>query len=213
MLIQFSNVGKSYYSSWLFRGFNYTFELNPGSSYALLGNNGSGKSTLARMLCGQVSPTEGKVSILSDANVETKASAVHRLYSISSPAMELPEEFTVKEWFAFVDKTKGFDSMIELTTVQEQCKFSSKSMNKPMYTFSSGMKQRVKLFGAFHTNVPLIILDEPLSNLDQNGFDLYNELWNQCQDKKAIVVASNEEKEYQKVGQKLRIEAKKIITG
>lgn len=212
MIIQFSNVGKSYYGSWLFRGFNYTFKLIPGSSYALLGNNGSGKSTLARMLCGQVSPTEGKVSILNETNVETKASAVHRLYSLSSPALELPEEFTVKEWFAFMDKTKGFHSLVELTTLQEKCKFSSKSMNKPMYTFSSGMKQRVKLFGAFLTNVPLIILDEPLSNLDQHGFDLYNELWNESQDKKAIVVASNDEKEYQKVDQKLRIEAKKIIT-
>ena len=80
-----------------------------------------------------------------------------------------------------------------------------------MYTFSSGMKQRVKLCGAFLTNVPLIILDEPLSNLDQNGFDLYNELWNQSQDRKAIVVASNDEKEYQKVSQRLRIEAKQII--
>lgn len=212
MIIKFSNVGKSYYGSWLFRGFNWTFQLNPGSSYALLGNNGSGKSTLARMLIGQVSPTEGQVSILNKGNVETKSSGLHRLYSLSSPAMELPEEFTVKEWFAFMDKTKGFDLNLDLNTLQEQCKFSNKAMNKPMYTFSSGMKQRVKLCGAFLTNVSLVILDEPLSNLDKSGFDLYNELWNQCQGKKAIVVASNDEKEYQKVGQRLRIEAKQIIT-
>lgn len=212
MIIKFSNVGKSYYGSWLFRGFNYTFQLKASSSYALLGNNGSGKSTLARMLIGQISPTEGEVSIFNKDNIETKSSDLHSLYSLSSPAMELPEEFTVKEWFAFMDKTKGFDSNVDLNTLQEQCKFSNRAIKKPMYTFSSGMKQRVKLCGAFLTNVPLIILDEPLSNLDQNGFDLYNELWNQCQDRKAIVVASNDEKEYQKVSQRLRIEAKQIIT-
>jgi ABC-type multidrug transport system ATPase subunit len=212
MIIKFSNVGKNYYGSWLFRGFNYTFQLNPGSSYVILGNNGSGKSTLARMLCGQVSPTEGEVSILNEDNVETKTSEVHHLYSLSSPAMELPEEFTVKEWYEFMGKTKGFDSTVDLTTLQEYCKFSNKAINKPLYTFSSGMKQRVKLYGAFLTNVSLVILDEPLSNLDKNGSDLYNKLWSQCHDKKAIVVASNDEKEYQKVSRRLRIEAKQIIT-
>lgn len=212
MLISFSNVGKSYYGSWLFRGFNYDFQLDPSSSYVLLGDNGSGKSTLARMLCGQVSPTEGTVTIFNKDSIKIRTSNIHRLYSLSSPAMELPEEFTVKEWYEFMDKTKGFDSTIDLNTIQELCKFSNKTINKPMYTFSSGMKQRVKLCGAFLTHVPLVILDEPLSNLDENGFNLYHELWNQCQDQKAIVLASNDEKEYSRVNKRLRIEAKKIIT-
>ena len=79
MIIKFSNVGKSYYGSWLFRGFNYTFQLKAASSYALLDNNGSGKSTLARMLIGQISPTEGEVSIFNKDNIETKSSDLHSL--------------------------------------------------------------------------------------------------------------------------------------
>ena len=209
MQIEFKEVGKSYFGSWLFKGFNFTFHIKPDVSFALLGRNGSGKSTLARLLCGQVSPTKGTVSFKQHERL-LGTSEIHKWYSLSSPSMELPEEFTVNEWFVFIQKLKGFDEGVSINTIKDLSLFSNKTLDKPIYTFSSGMKQRVKLCGAFLSKTPLVVMDEPLSNLDDNGIELYQSLWNSTSSKNTLVVASNDPKEYENVQTKLHIEGGRV---
>src|SRR5688572_5480355 len=110
MQIEFKNCGKSYHRNWLFRHLDATFAL--GEKWAFLGANGSGKSTLTLMLAAQVWPTEGDVLWNKDAN-KIESSSVFSVISLASPAMELPEEFSVSEIISMQSRAKPF-RMVEV---------------------------------------------------------------------------------------------------
>jgi ABC-type multidrug transport system ATPase subunit len=62
--------------------------------------------------------------------------------------------------------------------------------------FSSGMKQRVKLAQAFFSDTPILLLDEPCSNLDQKGVNLYQQWLQELAGNRLVIIASNDEREY-----------------
>jgi ABC-type multidrug transport system ATPase subunit len=68
--------------------------------------------------------------------------------------------------------------------------------HKQIRYFSSGMKQRVKLAQAIFSNVPIVLLDEPLTNLDAEGVSLYHRLVEQFCKNRLLIISSNEPKEY-----------------
>jgi ABC-type multidrug transport system ATPase subunit len=82
--------------------------------------------------------------------------------------------------------------------MQEITRLSSleKAAHKQIRYFSSGMKQRVKLAQAIFSNTPIVLLDEPLTNLDEEGVALYHHLIeNYCQNR-LLIISSNDKKEY-----------------
>ncbi len=190
-----NNCGKNYHRTWLYRGINIEIPIIPGSSYAILGSNGAGKSTFTLMLTGQVSPTEGIVT-WSENDVLIPEGQWHEYYSLASPALELPEEFTIEEWFNYHNVLKPFKSDISVQKIIDVCEFPSKIRNKPLMHYSSGMKQRIKLCLSIFGNEPLSILDEPLTNLDAKGIELYNKLIDETKNDKCYIIASNREDEY-----------------
>jgi len=69
-------------------------------------------------------------------------------------------------------------------------------VNKQIRNYSSGMKQRVKLAQAIFSDVSFVLLDEPCTNLDAAGIQLYHDLINDyCKDR-MVIVSSNDEIEY-----------------
>ena len=202
--ISLDNCGKNYHRTWLFRGVQLEIPIVAGNSFAILGPNGAGKSTFTLMLTGQVSPTEGQLSWSSD-NLLIPESQWCQYYSLSSPALELPEEFTVEEWFQYHRQLKPFIDGFELSELIELCEFPNKIRNKPLMHYSSGMKQRIKLCLSFFGNEALSILDEPLTNLDKKGIELYQNLVQRFTNQKCFVVASNREDEYYFCNNKLTI--------
>jgi len=208
--IEVNGAGKSYYRSWLFKDVNLKFDLSPSQKFAFLGNNGSGKSTFLLMLCGQISPTTGNILWNIDGNF-LKENVWHQNYALSSPGMELPEELNLYEWFSFIQKIKPLKKGIELEYIAEICKFSKKTLLKPIANYSSGMKQRVKLCGNLLSAVPVSFLDEPLSNLDADGIELYHKLIEMEEAHRSIFIASNDEKEYDFVSNRYKIKDKQII--
>jgi len=207
--IEFVDCSKNYLNHWLFKDFSYKFDIIPGNSYAFLGRNGSGKSTLTLMLVGQTSPTQGKV-LWKHGDKLLESNQLSGLYSLSSPAMDFPEELTLSEWFYFqsgMNKLEGITNPAELIECSELPK---KAINKSIQTFSSGMKQRLKLVYSFYSKSILCILDEPLSNLDNEGIKLYQNLVNQKKNDKCFIVASNREDEYFFTQHKLKIDSGKI---
>jgi ABC-type multidrug transport system ATPase subunit len=190
-----NNCGKNYHRTWLFRGINIEIPILPGTSYAILGSNGAGKSTFTLMLAGQISPTEGVLSWQKN-NVLIPEGTWHEYYSLASPALELPEEFTIEEWYKYHNVLKPFKTDVTVEKIIDVCEFPSKIRNKPLMHYSSGMKQRIKLCLSIFGNEPLSILDEPLTNLDSNGIDLYNKLIDESKNDKCFIIASNREDEY-----------------
>ena len=100
---------------------------------------------------------------------------------------------------------------VSIEYIAELCKFTNKTLQKPIANFSSGMKQRVKLCGNLLSDVPVSFLDEPLSNLDTDGIELYHSLIEIEKQSKALFVASNDPKEYESISNRFRIEDKQLI--
>ena len=201
MKISLEHIGRRFNREWIFRDINYEFE--GGSSYAVLGANGAGKSTLLQVISGSLSSSEGKISYLQgDTTIDQEKVFIH--LSMAAPYLELIEEFTLIELidfhFRFKKYRKGFNrkGVIELLGLNN-------SEFKAIKYFSSGMKQRVKLALAFCSDTSILLLDEPASNLDQQGLEWYRSLASTLSSDRLLIICSNQEQEYSFCNHKLNI--------
>jgi ABC-type multidrug transport system ATPase subunit len=188
--LELQNIGKRFNRDWIFRGVNLLLE--SGDKICLIGANGSGKSTLMRVMCGYMDTNEGVLCI---ANGDTTISLdqLYKHISIAAPYLDLPEDLTLEEAFAFHQKFKPFASSIDVTKMVDLLQIDHR--NKAISLYSSGMKQRVKLAFAILSEVPLVFLDEPCTNLDDQGIQWYLELINKYASDKILVVCSNRREE------------------
>ncbi len=190
MQILLSNTGKRYNREWIFRHLDYTFL--EGKRYAITGSNGSGKSTLLQVIAGALTHNEGKVTMTINGELVSEENS-HRYISFVAPYLELIEEMTAMEFLSFHTKFKQLSVSIE--EALEYVNLNN-AINKQIRYYSSGMKQRLKLAQAFFCNVPVLLLDEPTTNLDAEGIALYHRLISDFAGKKLIVVSSNDPQEY-----------------
>lgn len=192
MDIKLSAAGRRFNQEWIFRDISYTFA--DGQKYAILGPNGSGKSTLLSLILGNLSPSEGEVSYAA-AGTAIPETEWYRQSSFAAPYLDLVEEFTLQETIAFHFKFKDLIPGLTLRAVLDLLGLS-RSEDKALKYFSSGMKQRTKLALACCTDAPLLLLDEPTSNLDVQGVSWYQDLIAQFAAKKMVIIGSNQENEY-----------------
>jgi len=206
MNITLQNIGRRFNREWIFRGIDYTF--TSGESYAILGSNGSGKSTLLQVLNGSLSPSAGTISYeLDEKNVIAEDVFIH--LSLAAPYLELIEEFTLTEMIALHFKFKNYKAGMDTKAVIDLLAMDN-SKNKLIKYFSSGMKQRLKLALAFCADTPLLMLDEPTSNLDAQGVDWYLNLVERFAKDRLTIVCSNQPHEYGFCGKQLSIADYKI---
>jgi len=192
MQITLQNIGRRFNREWIFKGIDHTF--GNKESYAILGSNGSGKSTLLQVLNGSLAPSIGTLSYsFGGENVDVEN--VFRQLSLAAPYLELIEEFTLNEIIEFHFKFKSYKSGLDKTAVAEILNLQG-SKHKPIRYFSSGMKQRLKLALAFCSDTPMLMLDEPTSNLDTQGIDWYLSLIEKYSADRLTIVCSNQEHEY-----------------
>jgi ABC-type multidrug transport system ATPase subunit len=187
MEVQLSGAGKKFDGNWLFRNLNHTFA--SFSQSVVVGANGSGKSTLLKAIAGMLTLMEGEVKH-SLAGETIMDSDVYKRLSVSSPWLELPEDYSLKELIAFQSVFKPFISKYPNDKVLEMLEIPN-SMNKPFKHFSSGMKQRVKLGLAILGKSELLLLDEPLTALDSNGVNWYQHLISNHLENRTVIVFSN----------------------
>lgn len=192
MKIDLTNVGKRYNREWIFRNLTFSFDIY--KRYAITGPNGSGKSTLLQVIAGSTFYNEGEIKH-SIFNKEISPDKVYKNLSFSAPYLDLIEEMTLTEFFNFHDKMKGWISALDTRQVIIILKLE-KSAHKQIRNFSSGMKQRVKLAQAIFSDVPAVLLDEPTTNLDEEGIQLYNFLIEKYCEKRLVIISSNNEMEY-----------------
>lgn len=191
MKIEASNIGKRFNRDWIFK--NISISIESCSTLAITGANGSGKSTLLHVLSSLTVPTIGTVSFFADSN-KMDDSELYKHISYVSPYQEIIEEMTLTELLLFHQSFKQI-SIKESTAFASYCGIN-KGQNKEIRYFSSGMKQRVKLGLALLSDTPLLFLDEPTSNLDEQGNNWYLSEVTKLLGKKTIVVASNIPEEY-----------------
>lgn len=192
MTILLSDTGKRFNRDWIFRHLTYTFEA--GNSYAITGPNGSGKSTLLQAISGSLQVSEGNI-LYSTANNQISIEDVYRQVSICAPYLELVEEMTLAEFLSFHQNFKDFIPGITTEKIISTLTLEN-AAHKQIRYYSSGMKQRVKLAQCIFSNTAIVLLDEPCTNLDRTGIDLYHQLIEEYCSKRTVVVSSNDKVEY-----------------
>ncbi len=166
----------------------------PGS-LAIVGRNGSGKSTLAKIIAGVLSPTSGSVSV-KVAEEEIKRDRLHRLIGFVAPYLTLYDEFTAAENIIILESMRNGHApeRAHVDGLLDEMGLSGRR-NDLVGTFSSGMKQRVKYATALIHRPPLLILDEPTANLDDDGVRFVKQVVERQQQEGIVVVATNEASE------------------
>jgi ABC-type multidrug transport system ATPase subunit len=180
-------TGKKFNTEWIFRKLDFSFERD--KAYAILGRNGSGKSTLLQVIAGNIHPTEGTVTYSLDGKT-IEVQDIFRYISCSAPYLELIEEFRLEEMLQFHFRFKKMLPGFTLKKITDMLGFKNEE-HKPIRLFSSGMKQRVKLILAFLSDTPLLLLDEPTTNLDQAGIEWYLDLVRNYSEKRTVIICSN----------------------
>jgi ABC-type multidrug transport system ATPase subunit len=200
--IVLTNAGKRFNREWIYRHCDY--ELVVGRAYAITGPNGSGKSTLLQAIAGSMQLSEGTIVWNDKQEKNIDGELIYKQLAIAAPYLELIEEMTAKEFLEFHTQ---FKPLISTVTIEEILSIIGleKAVGKQIRYFSSGMKQRVKLAQAIFSDVPLLLLDEPCTNLDATGYALYHSLIKNYCMHKLIVVSSNDEQEFNFCDQVVKI--------
>jgi ABC-type multidrug transport system ATPase subunit len=145
--------------------------------------------------------SEGEIKYGNSQSADIKEP--YRHISIAAPYLELIEELTAIEFLSFHEGFKPLTHTIPQILASVNLENAA---SKQIRYYSSGMKQRLKLAQAFFSAAPVLLLDEPTSNLDREGTELYKQLIKTQVGNRMIIVSSNVEEEYTFCEKVIRIE-------
>jgi ABC-2 type transport system ATP-binding protein len=146
-----------------------TVTFSPGVT-GLIGANGAGKSTLIKTLLGLLAPTSGNAKVLGHDCV-TEGEKIRQLVGYMPEHDCLPGDVSATEFVTHMGRMSG----IPATAAKERAAESLRHVGlheeryRQIGTYSTGMKQRVKLAQALAGDPRLLLLDEPTNGLDPAG--------------------------------------------
>jgi heme exporter protein A len=201
--IQCESISKNFGRRVIFK--NLSFQFNANGIYGISGPNGSGKSTLIKIIAGINSPSTGKINH-KDNQKEIIPEKLHNYLGFVSPYLVLYEEFSAWENLEQLAKIRDIEfnkGKIELL-LNDFLLFDRK--DDLVKTYSSGMKQRMKFIFALMHSPKLILLDEPTSNLDDEGKNTVYKIIKREAGENIVIVASNEKSDLALCSETIMIE-------
>jgi heme exporter protein A len=174
---------------------NISFSLSQQDSLAITGRNGSGKSTLAKILCGLLTPTKGKISLFMNEK-EIPGADIHRHIGLVSPYINMYDEFSGMENLLVFAHIRNLGSAAGGEPERLLRQFGIyERRNDEVRTYSSGMKQRLKYAAAMLHHPEILILDEPIANLDEEGAATVHNLMRAQTGVGILIIATNDAKD------------------
>ncbi len=207
--IHAESLSKTFGRRLIFSGLSFGFEKN--GVYGISGPNGSGKSTLVKIIAGLISPSKGKVKHSVEGK-EIPAEKLHNFIGFVSPYLVLYEEFTAWE------NLELFADIRNVPFNKERIEYLLKVFllydrkDDLVKTYSSGMKQRMKFIFALMHSPRLLILDEPTSNLDDEGKESVYKIVRESGQDSIVLIASNEKTDLELCSERIVIQDYKNIT-
>jgi heme exporter protein A len=164
-----------------------------GGLVAVSGPNGSGKTTFLKILAGLLRPSSGRVRI------EPAGSGSERRLAVgwAGPDLNLYGELTAEENLRFFRIAGGRDaSLPDIRRRLAEVGLAEEAMGRRVEEFSTGMKQRLRIAFAGLFDPPLLLLDEPMSNLDSEGRAIVEAVVEKGRRDGIVFVASNEPRDF-----------------
>lgn len=192
MKFEVKGVAKAFAGPPIFRDVSLSSERG---LVAVTGRNGSGKSTLLKIFAGLMRPSRGSVS-LSDGGAVLSDRARMLAIGFASPELEFPDELTAVENLGLLARSAGrhLESR-EIGSRLEAVGLAASARNRRVGEFSSGMKQRVRLAFSLLLDPPVLLWDEPYSNLDTHGIDAARSLMNGRRETGLVILATNDRRD------------------
>lgn len=192
MRIVLDKVSKRFNQHWLFKDLDYQFSAK--NSYAITGVNGSGKTTLLKIISGMIPCSKGTISHYVNDQMVDPDRLYHHL-TLVAPYMDIPEDLSLIELLKFHFSLKPMADGLSIMAIASSAGLEQAAY-KPLHTFSSGMKQRAKLALGLYSATPVLLLDEPTTNLDESGAEWYYQQVKKLKSDKLLIISSNQMREY-----------------
>ena len=185
--IKIEAAGKRYKDIWIFRNVSVSF--SEGKIYGLIGRNGSGKTMLLKSICGLVRINEGTIyvdgkEVGSEIDVPESVGAI----------IEVPGFLPNLSGFANLKYLAKLKNIITDQAIKETLTLVGLDPNsrKHVGKYSLGMRQRLGIAQAIMEDPNVLLLDEPMNGLDQQGVDDMKVLLNKLRTQgKTIILASH----------------------
>ncbi len=185
-MITIRNVTKRYGKTEVVK--NFSLEVAPGESIALWGPNGAGKTTVVRCILGLVT-YEGTITV-GGLDAHRYGKSVRTAMGYVPQELSFYDEMTVYELLDYAAALRG----ISLDRVDHLCEVVvlTEHVNKQVRELSGGLKQRLGIASALLPDPPILLLDEPTSNLDAQARDAALELLQGLRDDgRTLIVTSH----------------------
>lgn len=186
--LKLEGISKSFGSRRVFSDIN--LELKAGQCCGVVGPNGSGKSTLLKIAAGLLSPSSGKITFLAGEKEVSRETARFSIFWIA-PDLEFYGELTALENLSFFARIRGIKKDNSEIAQQIQKVGLGKRENDQVGSYSTGMRQRLKFALALVCKPQILLLDEPGSNLDQEGVDFVEQFIQESKPNLAVCLATN----------------------
>lgn len=145
---------------------NLTLSINEGDIFCLLGANGAGKTTTINILLGFISPSSGEASI-NGFSVTEHASEIKKNVAYIPETVALYPNLTGMENLKFFSSLAGYKlHQDEVSQLLTKAGLQENAHQKPLRSYSKGMRQKVGIAIALAKNTKVLLLDEPISGLD-----------------------------------------------
>jgi len=151
------------------------FEVRPGAVFGLLGPNGAGKSTAIRILTTVLRPSSGHAEVLGH-DVVREAAAVRRLIGLAGQYAAVDPNLTGRENLRLIGRLTHLPRARirpRATALLDRFDLTAAG-DRPVRTYSGGMRRRLDVAAALVPEPPVLFLDEPTTGLDPQS---RNALW------------------------------------
>ena len=187
-MITVNNLSFQFGGQLLFKDVDLKF--TPGNCYGIIGANGAGKSTFLRLLCGELEPTRGSVTIPENVRMsvlkqdhfaydkytvlDTVIMGNERLYSImkEKDAIYSKDEFTDEDGIRAAEleaefaELNGWEAESDASKLIQGLGLSDEALYAEMSSLKESEKVKVLLAQALFGNPDIVLLDEPTNGLD-----------------------------------------------
>lgn len=172
-----------------------TLTIEEGKIYGLIGRNGSGKTVLIKMICGFMSPDSGVIEV-QGKTLDKKSDFPENIgVLIESPGF-LPTQSGFKnlKYLAGIRKLITDDDIKGIMTEVGLDWRSRKWVGR----YSMGMRQRLGIAQAIMEDPDIVLLDEPMNGLDEQGVEDMRKLLTSLKERgKTVILASHNKEDIQ----------------